>query len=142
MSGASAAPCLSERVTGMAFSVLSEIARMLEALAADGRTGSIDLRSLPLTDADRAQLTELLGPGEVTAELEAGGRSTVRETAFAGVWWICHRGAGDKVASEEIAVCPVPSILAAHPADIAAAARRIQRTLTETTPGPAENAHG
>ena len=137
-----AGSCLDGQTTGMARSVLAEVGRLLEDLAATGQTASIDLRSLPLTDADRTQLTELLGPGEVTAELEAGGRSTVRETAFAGVWWICHRGAGDKVASEEIAVCPVPSILAAHPADIAAAARRIQRTLTETTPGPAENAHG
>ena len=134
----SSAPCLSEQLTGMAYSVLAEVGRLLDALSAEGRSGAIDLRSLPLTDADRAHLTELLGPGEVSAELDVGGRSTVRETAYPGVWWICHRGAGDKVASEEIAVCPVPSILVSHPADIAAAARRIQNTLAETNPGQAE----
>jgi hydrogenase-1 operon protein HyaF len=126
----------------MAHSVLTEVARLLEALAVEGRSGAVDLRSLPLTDADRAQLSELLGPGEVTAELDVGGRSTVRETAYAGVWWVTHRGAGDRVASEEIAVCPVPSILVAHPADIAAAARRIQKTLDESNPGQAEASNG
>ena len=134
----SSAPCLGERPTGMAYSVLAEVGRLLEALSENGRNGAIDLRSLPLTDADRAQLKELLGPGEVTAELDVAGRSTVRETAFAGVWWICHRGAGDKVASEEIAICPVPSILVSHRADIAAAARRIAQTLEKSTPGQAE----
>lgn len=134
----SGAPCASDRATGMAYSVLAEIGRLLEALATDGRSDAIDLRSLPLTDADREQLLELLGPGEVTAELDVAGRSTVRETAFAGVWWICHRGADDRVASEEIAVCPVPSIVVSHPADISAAARRIQQTLSESTPGQAE----
>jgi hydrogenase-1 operon protein HyaF len=134
----SGAPCLGERPTGMAYSVLAEVGRLLEALSENGRNGAIDLRSLPLTDADRAQLKELLGPGEVTAELDVAGRSTVRETAFASVWWICHRGAGDKVASEEIAICPVPSILVSHRADIAAAAQRIAQTLEESTPGQAE----
>ena len=134
----SGAPCREERPTGMAHSVLAEIGRLLEGLAETGASGAIDLRSLPLTEADRAHLSELLGPGEVTAELDVGGRSTVRETAFAGVWWICHRGAGDKVASEEIAVCPVPGILVSHDADIAAAARRMRQTLDESIPGQAE----
>ena len=138
----SGAPCLDERPTGMAYSVLAEIGRLLEELTESGARGAIDLRSLPLTEADRAQLTELLGPGEVTAELDVGGRSTVRETAFAGVWWIVHRGAGDKVASEEIAVCPVPSILVSHEADIAAAARRMRQTLEEAIPGQAEAPDG
>lgn len=136
--GVNGAPCLGERPTGMAHSVLAEVGRLLEDLARSGESAAIDLRSLPLTDADRNQLHELLGPGEVSAELEVGGRSTVRETAYAGVWWVTHRGAGDKVASEEIAVCPVPSIIVSHPADIAAAARRIKQTLTESTPGQAE----
>jgi hydrogenase-1 operon protein HyaF len=134
----SGATCRGDRPTGMAYSVLAEIGRLLEALAGSGASGAIDLRSLPLTEADRTQLHELLGPGEVSAELEAGGRSTVRETAYPGVWWVTHRGAGDQVASEEIAVCPVPSILAAHPADIAVAARRIRQTLDESIPGQAE----
>ncbi len=127
-----AAPCLSDQATGMALSVLAEVGRMLEALADSGQTSSIDLRSLPLTDADRKQLEDMLGHGEVRAELEVAGKSEVWETSYPGAWWIRHRGAGDMIASEEIAICPIPEILITHPVDIEAAAARVRREL-ETT---------
>ena len=136
------APCQTENTTGMARSILAEVARMLDALAADGTTGSIDLRSLPLTEADRQQLEELLGRGEVEAELELAGRSSVWETAYAGAWWVRHRGAGDKISSEEITVCPIPNILVTHPADIKAAALRIKQEILENHPSQAEATHG
>ena len=139
---ANGAPCQTSQVTGMAQSVLAEVARLLEALAADGETGSIDLRSLPLTEADRQQLEESLGRGEVVAELELAGRSSVWETAYAGAWWIRHRGAGDKISSEEIAVCPIPKILITHPADIASAALRIKQDLVQNQPSQAEASNG
>jgi len=132
------APCRSERATGMARSVLAEVARMLDALANGGRSDAIDLRSLPLTDADRAELRELLGEGEVRVELDIAGRSTVHETAYAGAWWVRHYGAGDKVASEEIAICPVPEILKSPEADVRAAASRLQRALAPTPSSQAE----
>jgi len=138
----SGAPCQTENTTGMAHSILAEVARMLDALASDGSTGSIDLRSLPLTEADRQQLEELLGRGEVVAELELAGRSSVWETAYAGAWWVRHRGAGDKISSEEITVCPIPNILVTHPADIKAAALRIKQEILENHPSQAEATHG
>ena len=128
----SGAPCLSDKATGMALSVLAEVGRMLEALTESGQAGSIDLRSLPLSDADREQLEALLGRGEVRAEMEIAGTSEAWETSYAGVWWIRHCGAGGKIASEEISVCRVPEILITHPVDIEAAARRLQQEL-ETT---------
>ena len=128
----SAAPCLSDRATGMALSVLAEIGRMLEALSESGQAGAIDLRSLPLSDVDRAQLEEVLGRGEVRAELDIAGESEVWETTYPGVWWIRHRGAGNKIASEEISVCAIPEILITHPVDIKAAAGRLREEL-ETT---------
>ena len=131
----SAAPCLSGRPTGMASSILAEIGQMLDTLADKGQPGSIDLRSLPLSDADREELEHLLGHGEVHAELQVAGTSEVWETAYPGVWWIRHRGAGEKIASEEIAVCPVPEILITHPVDIQAAARRLNKTTSEAAHG-------
>ena len=128
----SVAPCMSDRATGMALSVLAEIGRMLEALSESGQAGAIDLRSLPLSDVDRAQLEEVLGRGEVRAELELAGNSEVWETTYPGVWWIRHRGAGDKIATEEISVCAIPEILMTHPVDIKAAAGRLREEL-ETT---------
>ena len=128
----SAAPCLSDRATGMALSVLAEIGRMLEALSESGQAGAIDLRSLPLSDVDRAQLEEVLGRGEVRAELDIAGESEVWETTYPGVWWIRHRGADNKIATEEISVCAIPEILMTHPVDIKAAAGRLREEL-ETT---------
>jgi len=115
--------------TGMAYSILAEIGQLLTALSERGEAGAIDLRSLPMTDADRGQLEEILGRGEVRAELDLAGDSEVWETSYNGVWWIRHRGAGDKIATEEIAVTPMPEILMTHPADIAAASRRIRQDL-------------
>ena len=124
-------PCLSGKHTGMAWSILAEIGQLLEALSANGEAGSIDLRSLPMTDADREQLEELLGRGEVQADLDLAGASEVWETSYAGVWWIRHKGAGDKIASEEIAVTAVPEILITHPVDIEAAATRLRDDLSQ-----------
>jgi hydrogenase-1 operon protein HyaF len=129
-----AASCLDGHTTGMAWSVLAEVGRLLEELASKGQTASIDLRSLPLTDADREELDALLGRGEVRVELELAGRSEVWETGYPGAWWIRHRGAGDRISSEEIAVCPVPEILMTHPADIETAVRRLRRDLQNNRP--------
>ena len=123
------APCMTGNTTGMAWSILAEIGELLTALSEHGEAGAIDLRSLPLTDADRDQLEEILGRGEVRAELDLAGASEIWETSYSGVWWIRHKGAGDKIATEEIAVTTVPEILTTHPADIAAASRRIQQDL-------------
>lgn len=131
------ATCLDSHTTGMAWSVLTEVGRLLENLAATGEPGFIDLRSLPLTDTDREELEVLLGRGEVRADLELAGRSEVWETAYPGAWWIRHRGAGDRIAVEEIAVCPVPEILKTHPDDIQAAARRLRQDLQNARPAAA-----
>lgn len=135
------ASCLDGTTTGMAWSVLAEVGRLLEALAASGQPGAIDLRSLPLTDADRQQLKDLLGRGEVRAELELAGRSEVWETAYPGAWWVRHLGADDRIAAEEIAVCAVPDILQAHPDDIQTGARRLSRDL-EAQRAPAHPVSG
>jgi hydrogenase-1 operon protein HyaF len=131
------ASCLDGQTTGMAWSVLAEVGRLLECLAQTGEPGYIDLRSLPLTDADRSELEALLGRGEVRVDLSLAGASEVWETAYAGAWWIRHRGAGERIAAEEIAVCPVPEILKTHPADIQAAARRLRRDLQQPRPDAA-----
>jgi len=133
----SGAPCMSSQATGMAWSILTEIGQLLEALAATGETGTIALRGLPMTDIDRQQLEEILGHGEVRVELDLAGHSEVWETSYAGVWWIRHKGAGERIACEEIAITPIPEILLTHPVDIQAAAKRIRQELD--TKGAHEN---
>jgi hydrogenase-1 operon protein HyaF len=132
------APCLTAQTTGIAWSVLTEIAGCLKALAANGISSSIDLRSLPMSQADRDQLEELLGRGEVNARLEIAGPSEVWETAYSGVWWVRHKGAGGRVATEEIVVTRIPPILLAHPEDIEVAAARLNEDLQSRKTGDLE----
>ena len=130
-----AATCLDPVTTGMAWSVLGEVQQLLENLAEQGAVAVIDLRSLPLTRADRAQLEALLGRGEVRAELAVGGRSIVWETAYPGAWWIRHFGTDDQVLSEQIAICPVPELFPAHVVDIRAGASRLKHLLANELAG-------
>lgn len=121
------------QTAGMAPALLAEVAQLLGNLARTGECGAIDLRGLPMPDADRDVVRESLGQGEVRVAVEAAGRSEIWETRYAGVWWIRHLGENDAVAAEEIAVTPVPALLAAHREDIAAAAARMQRDLQEAS---------
>lgn len=132
------APCQGSLNTGMAWSVMTEVAECLGRLDRDGIENAIDLRSLPLTEDDREQLDALLGQGEVTAHLDVAGHSVIRETAFPGVWWVRHMGADGKVSSEELAITRLPDILVTDPSDIAAGAKRIRRQLA-AGPGRAGN---
>lgn len=124
--------------TGMAWSILSEVAQRLHTLAECNEPSTIDLRSLPLTQADREQLQELLGHGEVSIRLEIAGVTEIRETAYSGVWWIRHMGAGGLVATEELAVTRIPEILPSDPHDVAAAAARIRHDLDQGRTGQSQ----
>ncbi len=117
--------------TGMAQSLMHEISQRLNALVESGEVSAIDLRSLPMTPADRVELEERLGRGDVEAVLDVAGPSEVWETRFAGVWWIRHFGADDKVAAEQIEITTCPQILSAHRADIAAASVRLREDLVQ-----------
>lgn len=115
--------------TGMARSLLREISRGLSALAETGRRDAIDLRSLPLTAADRHELETALGRGELSITLDLGGSSEIWETRYAGVWWLRHLDGGGRIASETIEITPLPEILASHAEDIAAASVRLAEDL-------------
>ncbi|MCW5665900.1 MAG: hypothetical protein KIT35_18885 [Piscinibacter sp.] len=118
-----------------ALAVLREVARLLDGLAADPASDhTIDLRSLPLADADRAALHAWLGQGEVDAMLQAAGTTRVQETAYAGVWWVRHGDEHAPDALEQIVVARVPALLPAHPQDIVASARRLADDVAAPTP--------
>jgi hypothetical protein len=123
----SAAPQRVGGLGGGVAAILTELATRLERLAASGDTALIDLRSLPMSTADRGELLDVLGQGEVTATLDAQGASTLRETAVTGIWWTVHCDRDGAVTSELLEVCCLPSILAAHPDDIALAAAALRR---------------
>lgn len=117
--------------TGMTDSLLREIAHHLDVLAKTGACAAIDLCSLPLTVADRSELEERLGHGDLEAVLTAAGISEIWETRYAGVWWVRHLGAGDKLAAERIEITASPEILTSHAADIAAASNKLSEDLID-----------
>lgn len=120
-----------EMLTGQAEAVLSEVADLLGRLLETGEAGSIDLRSLPLSPADRDWLDEKLGRGEVEIVLEAGGRSDIHETAYAGVWKVVHRDTEERVVSEFIEVAHVPAIIEPATADIENACEKLLTDLKQ-----------
>lgn len=122
------------RSHGNAIPLLHEIEILLNDLATTGKTGSIDLRSLPMLADDYEQLREVLGQGEVNATIDAHGPSQVRETGIHGVWWVTHRNADGEVAAEIIEVTYLPEILKTHPADARAAVETLRARLSQSAP--------
>ena len=122
--------------TGQAQALLAEIREHLEALVDSGRTASIDLRSLPMTPGDLDELSAVLGTGAIDASVNALGRSEVRETRYAGVWWVRHFNEADEPMLELIEICRVPALLLAPIEDIAASLRAFG------SPGTADEVQG
>jgi hydrogenase-1 operon protein HyaF len=114
--------------------LLREIEALLTELVASGRSGRIDLRSLPLFPGDDARLAALLGDGEVDAALQVTGNTRVRETGVAGVWWVTHANVDGETVAEFIEVTLVPEILKTHPEDARAGLARLRERLAELTP--------
>ena len=70
--------------------LLHELRHALERLLADGTPHALDLRAIPLAPGEEDRLLAALGEGELVAELDAQGRSEIRECAYPGVWRISH----------------------------------------------------
>jgi hydrogenase-1 operon protein HyaF len=103
-----------DKPTGMANAVLNELSDYLNRLAEKGESNMIDLMSLPMTEADINELADMLGVGEVKATISSIGSSSIRETAYRGIWWVTHYGDDEKVVSELIEITQVPEILVTH----------------------------
>jgi hydrogenase-1 operon protein HyaF len=131
-------------VAALPEAILTELAVLLERFAETGEKAAIDLAGLPLTVEDKRRLEQRLGRGEVKAVLSVIGCSEVWETAYAGVWWVRHRGADDRIAAEELVVTSVPDILSSHQEDVRLAAQRLRSLLDGggSKPGNEEAAHG
>jgi hydrogenase-1 operon protein HyaF len=81
------------------------------------------------------QLEERLGIGELTAELNALGRSIIRETMYPGVWWIEHRNTESDIVGRYIEITRAPEILMSQDADIGAGRAQLGDGLERAAPG-------
>ena len=120
-----------EQGTGNVQPLLHQIRHALADLLEEGRESSIDLRGLPLTEAEERQLLDALGEGEVTASLDALGRSTIRESRFSGVWLCEHRNQEGEPTGKFIEITRFPRILESQQEDMDEALKRLTRELEQ-----------
>jgi hydrogenase-1 operon protein HyaF len=115
--------------SGNGTAILHEIEDLLGRLVSDGSQGIIDLRAMPLTPGDHAQLEEALAVGAVQVAIDAAGPTEVFETVYPGVWWIRHRNESGQTVAEFIEVTACPEILKSHADDVREGHIRLRRTL-------------
>ena len=105
--------------------ILFEVLHALDKLLEDDTPTTIDLAGLPFGPGELDRLEAALGNGELDAELNALGKSRIRETAYPGVWWIEHRNANDEATGRYLEVTRIPEILCSQDADIVAGQARL-----------------
>ncbi len=105
--------------------LLNEIIHALDRLLNDDEPTVIDLASLPFAPDELEDLEQSLGTGELSAELDALGKSFIRETAYPGVWWVEHHNTGGEVVGRYIEITRSPEILMSQDADIGAGRARL-----------------
>ena len=115
--------------------ILHEVLHALDRLLADGEPTVIDLASLPFGPGELEQLEDILGTGELTAELDALGTSRIRETIYPGVWWLEHRNTEGDVVGRYVEITRTPEILMSQDADITAGLARLGDTLAREEEG-------
>lgn len=114
-------------VQAMAHEILSHLERLHET----GETTAIDLKSLPMAPDEFHGIKKMLGQGEIDLTLELDGPTRIRETAYAGVWWIQHTGTDGRILAEFIEIARFPDFLGAQPVHIAEAARDLRDRLKD-----------
>jgi hydrogenase-1 operon protein HyaF len=124
-----ASPAVPGGLGGGVAAILSELVTLLERLAHGEASATIDLRSLPMSPQDRAELQRVLGEGEVQATVNAEGLSKIRETRVSGIWWIEHFDRQGELIAELIEVTLVPQILASASDEIATAAAALRSQI-------------
>lgn len=129
-------------VGGGLIAIIHEITALLDHLAETGEPSAIDVRSLPLSAADRAELLQVLGSGEVDIRIQANGESRIRETAVHGVWWTEHRDSDGALVANLIEVARVPEILVVADEELARAASRLRANIRSQSAAQGESPYG
>ena len=109
--------------------ILREIEMMLGHLINHGECGVIDMKTIPISHDAYQQLQYVLGSGELSATINALGKSTVRETAIAGVWWIIHYNDVEEVIADLIEVTSIPEILRSDRGDMRNSLEELRRRI-------------
>lgn len=106
------------RPSELARALLHEIAQALDVYVQSGRPKVINVSGLRLSEPEREVFNDVMGKGEVSAQITADGRSQVEETRFPGVWCVRHYDAEGALQGEWIEVTDVPEIVKADITDM------------------------
>jgi hydrogenase-1 operon protein HyaF len=109
--------------------LLHELRHALERLLTEDTTHVIDLRAIPLGPGEEERLLEALGTGEVRAEFDALGRSTIEESAYPGLWRVTHWNTAGEITGRFLEVTFTPALLASPPEDVRAGLARLTADL-------------
>ena len=115
--------------------LLHEIRHALQELVDSGKTGIIDLRSIPLAPGEEDKIVATLGQGEVQARIDALGPSEINETRYAGVWLVTHYNDDGDIIGRFIEITAMPEILRSQSEDIRQACIRLGDHLQPTGHG-------
>lgn len=118
---------------GNAMPILSEIRHALARLAEQGEPTRIDLAAMPFGPGDEERLLNLLGRGEVEANVEALGPTQIWETRFAGVWVLDYANVEGERIALQIEVDTIPQLLRADPTDVQNAVSALAAELATLT---------
>jgi len=138
-------PVTVELASGNVELLLHEIGHALDRLLESGQASAIDLRGVPLAPGEEERILEFLGTGEVRAELDAGGPSTVNESRFAGVWVVTHHDLSGEIIGRLIEIAFVPDIMRSQMVEMHESRERMARELAlmggpaVSSPAPAQN---
>ena len=120
----------SPALTGNVLPLLHEIRHALEDFATTKTEHTIDLNSLPLAPEESRQLEQLLGSGEVRAQLEALGTSEITETAIPGVWRVTHYNGDRVVVRQFLEITDCPAILKSQPQELPSGVSRLDELIS------------
>lgn len=118
----------------LALPLLHQIATMLDTLLTSGQSDSVDLHRTPLASDDRAKLQAVLGRGELNAQVDCLGATSIRETAISGVWWVTHCDEQARVLGEFIEVTLCPEMLRCSPCELRPGLDRLRAKLSPRAP--------
>ena len=109
--------------------LLHEIRHALAELSMTGACKIIDLKGIPLAPGEQESILATLGEGEVRAEIQALGKSEIRETGFAGVWVVTHCDEQGDIKARFIEITHMPEILESQEPDIGEGLARLEVLL-------------
>ena len=138
---ASPAPTIEAVRGASAQALVSEIEACARNFFETGDNASIDLRCLKAMPEEREILASMLGEGEVSAVVDAGGRTEIRETSVPCVWWVRHRDPEGETVGELIEITAIPDLIVGDREAVFHGLEALNAALQFHMPGAVEHPH-